>query len=168
MKYASLLADAALTIDWRHPNDYWAFALVTYPFLDEEDFDIVQMNFTSFTEGRISAYSVLEYQLFGLLKGTELRYQQFYEQLHELGSGSPSFSEEEFMKAVRDLLPKGSTDPKKAKALYDEAYESALFWSNLSKEKTSDTQEPPIINDVVVHFDNAISTEKVARKSHLP
>jgi hypothetical protein len=69
--YILHVSELAELVQWQEVQDFAAFAQVVYPFLNEDDLEALQMEYTSFSENTISASLVVEYIIYLMGRGNE-------------------------------------------------------------------------------------------------
>ncbi|KAK6184991.1 hypothetical protein SNE40_007324 [Patella caerulea] len=120
LRYILLLNDFIHTIDWLHVDDFRAFISIIYPFLGEDEFENLQMSYTSFSENHISPKLVTDFMIHLILKYREPRFLENENQLVPYQTQSTSqLSEKEFKEAVDNIIP--VCNEKLRKRLYFEA-----------------------------------------------
>lgn len=74
-RYLLLIGDLIDKVDWRHVEDFKAFASSIYTFLNEDEIDQLHLGYTSFSENKISKTLVFEYFMYIILKYREPQFQ---------------------------------------------------------------------------------------------
>ncbi|XP_072030797.1 uncharacterized protein [Amphiura filiformis] len=105
-RYLLLIGDLIDRVDWRHVDDFKAFASNIYSFLNEDDIDQLHLGYTSFSENKISKYLVYQYFMYIILKFREPRFQDTESKLlqrpvKEMGM----MTVKEFAEGVEALAP---------------------------------------------------------------
>ncbi|KAH3789098.1 hypothetical protein DPMN_167267, partial [Dreissena polymorpha] len=108
-RYTMLLCDFIDAIDWHEVEDFRAFASVVYPFLGEDDLETLQMNYTSFSENKVSKNMVSQFIIRLILKYREPRIQDMENRIMPFQTqpeGRQSgLTEREFKEAIDNILP---------------------------------------------------------------
>ncbi|CAF1480980.1 unnamed protein product, partial [Didymodactylos carnosus] len=103
--YLTVLADILDQIDWFETEDVRPFFAIIYPFLDEEGLDVLVIDYTSFTENKISKSYIYEFVIHLLLKEKEPLFQEMQYKLSvQLTQNYDMMNEMEFRSAMENIV----------------------------------------------------------------
>ncbi|KAI8789062.1 hypothetical protein BgiMline_000923 [Biomphalaria glabrata] len=106
LRYVLLICDFITAVDWKEVEDFRAFATAIYPFLNEDDFENLQMSYTSYSENKISQYHVASFLINLIIKHREPRFRDMEIKLVQYqGQENGHLTEVEFKEATENLVP---------------------------------------------------------------
>ncbi|XP_059165212.1 uncharacterized protein LOC131947844 isoform X2 [Physella acuta] len=106
LRYVLLVCDFISAVEWREVEDFRTFASAIYPFLNEDDFESLQMSYTSYSENKISKGHVASFIIHIILKYREPRFHDLENKLVAYQvSENGQLNEAEFKEAVDNLMP---------------------------------------------------------------
>lgn len=121
-RYIHLVADLIGMVAWMEVKDFVGFAEALYPFMAEEDIDQLVVEYTAFSENKVSKYLLMDYIIHITLKNKEPRLQEAESKLHGMQvatTGQMTFAE--FSSAMESAAP--LTNEKLWRRLAKETYQ---------------------------------------------
>ncbi|KAK6481921.1 hypothetical protein HHUSO_G16450 [Huso huso] len=106
LRYIVVMAELVNCISWKFVRDFNVFASQVYSFLQDDALDLVTMEYTAFSENRISQSLVLEFILNCIVKNSEPMFEEYVTKLRELlKTDSEYISSSEFAEAFENIAP---------------------------------------------------------------
>ncbi|CAL1530077.1 unnamed protein product [Lymnaea stagnalis] len=130
LRYILLICDIISSVDWKEVEDFRAFATAVYPFLNDDDFENLQMSYTSYSENKISSQHVASFIINIILKYREPRFHELENQLVPYQNNENGhLTEMEFKEAIDNIIP--LCNERTRHRLYMQA-EKAVQWDRIS------------------------------------
>jgi hypothetical protein len=105
LRYVLLMKDLMQPINWTKNEDFCQFAIILYPFLNQDDLEVLQLEYTSFSENKISETLVIDYIITMVLQNKEPRFLEMETfLLDHPGKDSELMTELEFVAAAEDAI----------------------------------------------------------------
>ncbi|KAH9524740.1 hypothetical protein Btru_027658 [Bulinus truncatus] len=106
LRYMLLICDFINSIDWKEVEDFRAFATAVYPFLNDDDYENLQMSYTSFSENKVSKHHVAAFVINLIIKYREPRFHDMENKLVQYqGQENGHLTEKEFREATDNIIP---------------------------------------------------------------
>ncbi|XP_076812117.1 uncharacterized protein LOC143459041 [Clavelina lepadiformis] len=105
-RYVHLMADLVDLVSWKEVQDFHAFAEAIYPSMHEDDLEQFVMEYTAFSENKISKTLVLNYIIHMITKSKEPRILDAESKLSKMPAKEKGLmSKEEFVNAMESVSP---------------------------------------------------------------
>nr|XP_039262951.1 uncharacterized protein LOC120338989 [Styela clava] len=105
-RYIHLIADLIDIVQWEEVKDFAEFSQAVYPFLPEEDIDQFVVEYTAFSENKISKSLLMDYFVHIVLKNKEPRIQEAESKLSSIQVTKAGFMQmSEFVNSMEYVAP---------------------------------------------------------------